>query len=200
MWTGTESARTLISGSYSCRILDYLSWPSSSVLLTTHVVHLYSIAVRSHDGLAETLNTITARMISPDDNMDVDATQYRRTDDDNHLDRKACDLLRLALFCEHKRVHLRHEDTNKKAQVVLCKMFAMELVSPRLNHSATCFVYTESAATIGTPGPVMRHAHAITHPPLLHERTSACTHTGNDPVCACVLTIRSPIRSPLMDR
>ncbi|KAF8552302.1 MAGE-domain-containing protein [Imleria badia] len=79
-----------------------------------------------------------------DVDMDVNATQGKRTDgDDDHLDKKARDLVRLALFSEHKRVPLRREDINKKvlgsytrsfntvllkAQVLLRKTFAMELV------------------------------------------------------------------------
>ncbi|KAN0078491.1 MAGE family domain containing protein [Tylopilus felleus] len=62
---------------------------------------------------------------------------------DDHLEKKARDLVRLALFSEHKRVPLRREDINKKvlgsytrsfnavllkAQVLLRKTFAMELV------------------------------------------------------------------------
>ncbi|KAH0836380.1 MAGE-domain-containing protein [Lanmaoa asiatica] len=78
-----------------------------------------------------------------EDNVPVDATQGGGADVDDHLDKKARDLVRLALFTEHKRVALRREDINKKvlgshtrsfnavllkAQVLLRKTFAMELV------------------------------------------------------------------------
>ncbi|KAF8128974.1 MAGE-domain-containing protein [Boletus edulis] len=71
--------------------------------------------------------------VDQDDTMDID----------DHLDKKARDLVRLALFSEHKRVLLRREDISKKvlgshtrsfntvllkAQVLLRKTFAMELV------------------------------------------------------------------------
>jgi len=72
--------------------------------------------------------------MDPDDDMNVGATQQSRKDgvDDvgpirswlralahahvfhQHLDKKARDLARLALFSEHKRIPLRREDINKK--------------------------------------------------------------------------------------
>lgn len=72
--------------------------------------------------------------LDPDDDMNVEATQQSRKDggDDvslirswlrtlahtyfvhQHLDKKARDLARLALFSEHKRIPLRREDINKK--------------------------------------------------------------------------------------
>ncbi|KIK95751.1 hypothetical protein PAXRUDRAFT_826703 [Paxillus rubicundulus Ve08.2h10] len=78
-----------------------------------------------------------------DHEMDIDSTQARRADGEADLDRKASDLVRLALFTEHKRVPLRREEINKKvlssntrsfnvvfekAQRLLRKTFAMELV------------------------------------------------------------------------
>ncbi|KAG9316784.1 MAGE-domain-containing protein [Chiua virens] len=78
-----------------------------------------------------------------DEDMDVDPSQARGANDQDHLDKKARDLVRFALFSEQKRVPLRREDINKKvlgsytrsfntvlskAQVLLHKTFAMELV------------------------------------------------------------------------
>ncbi|KAF9233264.1 MAGE-domain-containing protein [Melanogaster broomeanus] len=75
--------------------------------------------------------------------MDIDNTQVRKAAGDTDLDRKASDLVRLALFTEHRRVPLRREEINKKvlgsntrsfnvvfekAQRILRKTFAMELV------------------------------------------------------------------------
>ncbi|KAG6331955.1 hypothetical protein ID866_7133 [Astraeus odoratus] len=78
--------------------------------------------------------------------MDIENSQgmrATRAEGDAELSRKASDLVRLALFTEHKRVPLRREDINKKvlgsntrsfnavldrAQKLLRKTFAMELV------------------------------------------------------------------------
>ncbi|KAG8215919.1 MAGE-domain-containing protein [Butyriboletus roseoflavus] len=88
-------------------------------------------------------NEHDAPEMDPDDDMNADATQARGADADDHLNKKARDLVRLALFTEHKRVPLRREDINKKilgshtrsfnavllkAQGLLRKTFAMELV------------------------------------------------------------------------
>ncbi|KAL4071873.1 MAGE-domain-containing protein [Scleroderma citrinum] len=76
-------------------------------------------------------------------NPDPDLSQPKKSDSETELDRKASDLVRLALFTEHKRAPLRREDINKKvlgsntrtfnailerAQNLLRKTFAMELV------------------------------------------------------------------------
>ncbi|KAH7925738.1 MAGE-domain-containing protein [Leucogyrophana mollusca] len=78
-----------------------------------------------------------------EDEMDTGGSQARRVDGEAELDRKAGDLVRLALFMEHKRTALRREDITKKvlgsssrsfgavfekAQKVLSKTFGMELV------------------------------------------------------------------------
>ncbi|OAX39837.1 MAGE-domain-containing protein [Rhizopogon vinicolor AM-OR11-026] len=77
-----------------------------------------------------------------DPDMDIDESQGRG-DADAELDRKASDLVRFALFMEHKRTLIRREDISKKvlgsnsrsfnpvlerAQKLLRKTFAMELV------------------------------------------------------------------------
>ncbi|KAH7886758.1 MAGE-domain-containing protein [Phlebopus sp. FC_14] len=93
-----------------------------------------------------------------DSEMEVDGSQARTDDGQGELNRKACDLVRLALFTEHKRIPLRREDITKKvlgsntrsfnavfekAQKLLRKTFAMELVELQARN------YREQEATPG---------------------------------------------------